>query len=71
MTILIRSPRYWEPENERDAVAFMKVRIEPYMKAINEELRKAGLVGPGRDLEVHIASQHESLRIVIEWREDS
>jgi hypothetical protein len=70
MTVLIRSPHYWKPEEERNSVTFMKVRIEPYMKAINEELRTAGLVGPGRELEIHITSQAESMRTVIEWRDE-
>lgn len=68
--VLIRTPHYQPPELDREAVAFMRVRLEPHMKAVNEELRKAGLVGPGRDLALHITSQAESLRTVIEWRDD-
>jgi hypothetical protein len=70
VTVLIRRPRYLHPEDETDAVEFMRMRIEPYMKAINDELRRAGLVGPGGELAVHITSQSESMRTVLEWREE-
>jgi hypothetical protein len=69
VTIYLRKPHY--VRSETDAIAFMRTRIEPHMKAINDELRKAGLVGPGRELEVHVTSQAENLRTVIEWREDA
>lgn len=68
--ILLRRPRYQPNADDSEAVAFMRTRIEPYMRAINDELRKAGLVGPGRDLAIHVTSQSEDLRLVIQWRED-